>query len=531
MDTMLFFDYETTGLIPARERPTQFACVRTDMELHIVGKPTTLFCKPAPDHLPDVGACLATGITPQLCDEVGLPERQFVHEVLRQLGTPGTVGTGYNSIAFDDEVTRFMLWRNLLDPYEREWKNGCSRWDVMMAVRAAHALRPDTMDWPRDEDGRVSFALVRLSAANRLLHESAHDALSDVHATIALARLVRQRQPDLYAHCLALRDKNLALQQMNLEQGAPFLHVGRGAAASGGLRIMLAVAPHPTNRNEVVAWDLAHDPRELLDIDAETLRRRLFTRAQDRPEGFRPMPLESIAVNQAPALFGDLGILSGARAAELGLDLDAAMANAATMARVQAALDVSSLLQVAFARDRMESDPEAALYAGFLGNADRRTLDRLRTLGPDALAAVKPEFDDPRLAALWLRYKARHYPDTLSARELDRWEEYRFDKLMHGDDGSRTVAMVRQAVARYRHAWSASNEAGDPAYLRILDEVLAHANGLAAQLDPFQTVAAPAQEAAPVLAPVLAFPVQSDMFGGGDAGVVSPRRRAIARRA
>jgi len=530
---MLFFDYETTGLVPARERPTQFACVRTDMNLDIVGKPTTLYCKPAPDHLFDPGACLATGITPQTCAEAGLPELQFVRDVYRELGTPGTIGAGYNSVAFDDEVTRFMLWRNLMDPYEREWKNDCSRWDVMMAVRATYALRPDTMEWPREDDGRVSFALDRLSSANQLLHESAHDALSDVYATIALARLVMERQPRLYAHCLAMRNKNLAMQEMDLERRQPFIHVGYGAAATAGVRIMLPLAAHPTNRNEVIAWDLAHDPRELLDMDAETARKRLFMRVKDRPEGFRRLPLDSIAANQSPAVFANLDVVSGQRAADLGLDVDAAIENAATMARVLQAVSVDRLLQVGFARDSLdgEADAEVALYAGFLGGTDRRTLDQLRTLDPRELRAARPEFDDSRLTTLWLRYKARHYPDALSPRERDKWEEHRFDKLVRGTDGSRTVAMVREDVVRYRRALMASSDLTDPGDLQLLDDVLAHANGIAAEIDPYETVAQPQPEPAPALATVSPLPVQPDMFGGAGDAAMSPRRRAIARRA
>ena len=503
------------------------------MDLDIIGKPTTRYCKPAPDHLPDVGACLATGITPQLCNEVGLPELQFVREVYRELGSPGTVGTGYNSVAFDDEVTRFMLWRNLMDPYGREWKNDCTRWDVMMAVRATYALRPDTMEWPREDDGRVSFALERLSVANQLLHESAHDALSDVHTTIALARLVMERQPCLYAHCLAMRHKNLAMQEMGLERRQPFIHVGGGAGATAGLRIMLPVAAHPVNHNEVIAWDLAHDPRELLDIDAETARKRLFTPVNNRPEGFQRLPLDSIAANQSPAVFANLDVVSGLRATELRLDVDAAMANAAVMARVLQAVDVDRLLQVVFARDSLgaEANAEVALYAGLSGGSDRRTLDQLRILDPCDLFAARPEFDDPRLATLWLRYKARHYPDALSPRELDKWEEYRYEKLIAGTDGSRTVAMVREDVVRYRRALAVSSDLINPGDMRIIDDVLDHANGVAAEIDPYETAAQAGQDVAPALATLCPFPVQPDMFGGAGDGAMSPRRRAIARRA
>jgi exodeoxyribonuclease-1 len=318
-----------------------------------------------------------------------------------------------------------------------------------------------------------------------------------------------------------------------LEQRQPFIHVGYGAAATAGLRMMLPLAAHPTNRNEVIAWDLAHDPRELLDMDAETARKRLFTRVGDRPEGFRRLPLDSIAANQSPAVFANLDVLSGQRASELGLDMDAALGNAAAMTRVLQAVDVDRLVQVVFARDSLdaEADAEVALYASLLGNTDRRTLDQLRILDPRELSTARPEFDDPRLTTLWLRYKARHYPDALSPRELDKWEEYRFDKLITGTDGSRTVAMVREDVVRYRRALVASSDLIDPGKLRIVDDVLAHANGVAAELDPYEIVAPARPDAAPALSTVSPLLVQPDMFGGADDSAMSPRRRAIARRA
>lgn len=531
MNSLLVFDYETTGLDTSRDRPMQFACVRTDLDLNVIGAPTTLYCQPAPDHLPDPDACVVTAITPQLCEEVGLPELQFVEDVHRQLSLPGTIAFGYNSIAFDDEITRFMLWRNLIDPYAREWKDGCGRWDLIGTVRAVHALAPETLEWPRDEEGKPSFKLERLSALNGLLHESAHDALSDVLATIALARLIRERQPRLYAHCFALHDKGFALSQMDPAQPAPFLHVGRGAADTAGVRILLPVAPHPTNRNEVIAWDLSEDPRQLLDIDAETLRRRLFTRQDERPAGFRTMPLHCVAANRAPAVFKDLDVLSRERAAELGVDVGAALANVADLREVLDAVDLPVLLQVAFARDTAELDPEEALYAGFVG-ADRRLLDQLRTLDASALATVQPSFSDPRLDALFLRYKARHFPRSLSARERDKWEEHRYDKLIAGYPGSRTVSKVRETVAQCRRKLGASSEPVDPAKFRILDDVLAHTDRLAAEIDPFDTAApvAPAPaEATTAVDAMPATPVQPDLFGGADVTPAARRARAGRR--
>jgi exodeoxyribonuclease-1 len=525
MNSLLAYDYETTGTDPVRDRPVQFACLRLDMDLNVIGTPTTLYCQPAPDHLPDPQACLLTGITPQRCQEVGLPELQFVQAVHRELAAPGTIAFGYNSIAFDEEITRFMLWRNLIDPYAREWKDGCGRWDLLGLVRATWALRPETLDWPDDGQDGVSFALARISAANGLPHESAHDALSDVIATVALARQIRERQPQLFAHCFSMLDKNLALQEMDVETRSPFIHVGGGSAAAAGIRIMMPLAGHPTNRNEVIAWDLAKDPRQLLDMDAETMRRRLFTDPEERPDDFDPMPIRSIAANKSPAVFRNLGVLSRERAAELGIDVGAALANVPIMLGVLETVDLPRLLQVVFAREPLERDAEEALYEGFVGNADRRLLDQLRTLDPATFASNKPGFLDPRLDELFLRYKARHYPATLTQREEDKWEEHRFRKLIEGMPGSRTVAMVREAVARCRQSLAAAGTPADPAQVQILDDVLAYTNGVAAVIDPFGTVPPPEPVPSPAPAPA---PVQPDLFGGAD--VTPGKRRTRTRR-
>lgn len=530
MNTLLVFDVETTGTDPVRDRPVQFACVRANLDLEIVGQPTILHCQPTPDHLPDPEAALLNGITPQFCRQVGLPELRFVDAVIRQLAAPGTISFGYNSIAFDDEITRFMLWRNLMDPYAREWKDGCGRWDLLHLVRATHALRPETLEWPRDDQGKVSFALERISAANGFLHESAHDALSDVYATLALARLVRERQPRLYEHCFSMLDKNLALREMDVALNKPFIHVGRDTARAAGVRIMLPIAQHPVNRNEVIAWDLSKDPRQLLDIDAETMRRRLWAGAGDDLEDVEPMPLSLIAANQSPAVFQNLNVLSRERAAELDVDVGAALANVPVLSGVLDTLDLARLLQAVFDRRSPDCDPEQALYAGFVGNADRRALDMLRTMDPASLASVDPAFSDPRLDALFLRYKARHYPQLLSRREQDKWEEYRFRKLISGDCGSRTVAMVRESVAGCRHKLAGQGEPVDPAALEILDDVLAYTNELAAVIDPYDSAApVPARTEDSVAPPAPApAPVQPDFFGGADTAPV--KRRAAAKR-
>ena len=139
--TFLWHDYETFGAVPRRDRPAQFAAIRTDADLNEIGEPMMLYCQPALDVLPEPESCLITGITPQECLAKGVPEHEFARRINDALAEPGTIGVGYNSIRFDDEVTRHLLWRNLRDPYAREWQNGCGRWDLLRSEEHTSELQ------------------------------------------------------------------------------------------------------------------------------------------------------------------------------------------------------------------------------------------------------------------------------------------------------------------------------------------------------------------------------------------------------
>ena len=232
--SFLWHDYETFGADPRRDRPAQFAALRTDADLNEIGDPIELYCKPADDYLPHPAACLITGITPQKAQRRGLPEAEFARQVQSAMSEPGTCVAGYNSLRFDDEVSRHLFYRNLLDPYAREWQNGNSRWDLIDVVRAFYALRPEGIEWPLREDGAPSFKLEHLTAANGIAHEGAHDAVADVRATIALARLLKARNPKLFDYLLGLRGKRAVAKQLDLPSAKPLLHISRRYPASRG---------------------------------------------------------------------------------------------------------------------------------------------------------------------------------------------------------------------------------------------------------------------------------------------------------
>ena len=443
--TFLWHDYETFGANTRRDRPAQFAAVRTDAELNEIGEPLMLYCQPANDYLPDPVSCLITGITPQICLEKGLPEHAFAARIESEFAQPGTIGVGYNTIRFDDEITRFMFWRNLIDPYAREWQNQCGRWDLLDVVRMTYALRPDGIQWPRKEDGTPSFKLEQLSQANGLLHEAAHDALSDVRATIALARLIRQHNPKLFDFALGLHKKDRVAAELRLPATAdtarPFLHVsGMFPVERGCLAVMWPLASHPTNKNELIAWDLSQDPEPLATMGVDEIRLRMFTKADALPEGTTRLPIKTIHLNKSPMVVGNVNTLTPALAQRWGID----MAQAALHAdKARALPDMSGIWPAVFARaPEAAPDVDQDLYGGFVGNNDRRRLNELRTLSPQKLAQARTGFDDPRLEELLWRYRARNFPDSLSADEAERWEAHRAACLFDGQGGARTVEQL-----------------------------------------------------------------------------------------
>jgi len=443
MHTFLWHDYETFGADAHRDRPAQFGAVRTDADLQPIGEPLLLHCQPAPDYLPQPGACLVTGITPQQCLQEGLPEYQFAARIEAELSQPGTIGVGYNSIRFDDEITRFMFWRNLIEPYAREWSNQCGRWDLLDVMRMAYALRPEGIEWPLNTEGKPSFKLEHLTAANGIAHEAAHNALSDVHATLGLARLLRQKHPKLFDFALALHKKERVSKELGLpctaQTARPFLHIsGMFSAERGCLAVMWPLAQHPTIKNELIAWDLAHDPSELASLDAATIRQRLFTRAADLPESVQRLPLKTIHLNKSPMVVGNVNTLTAHNAERLGIDRAACERH---WQIAQTLPDMSAIWADVFQRETQDNvDIDQALYSGgFIGHADRSQLNRLRMLSEKALADAHPNFEDARLPELFWRYRARNFPHTLSPEERERWENHRAAVLLEGQGGGMTL--------------------------------------------------------------------------------------------
>ena len=429
--SFFWYDFETTGVVPSRDRPIQVAGVRTNEALEEIEAPINLYCRLSDDILPHPAACLVTGIGPARLAEEGVCEAEFMARLHAQMIRPGTCCAGYNSLRFDDEVTRYGLYRNFHDPYAREWQGGNSRWDLIDLIRTAYALRPEGLEWPQEE-GRVSLRLERLTRANGLEHGQAHDALSDVRATIALARLVRARQPRLYDYLYRLRRKDQVLAQVRLLE--PVLHVsGRFSAERHFLSVVLPLAWHPRNRNALIVCDLGLDVSPLLDEPAETLRARLYTpRQQLLAEGCSPVPLKLLHVNRCPVV-APLATLREGDKQRLGLDPSQALRQAEDLRQAREVW--LPKLDLVYAEEAAGisklDDPEQRLYDGFLGERDRRLCEQVRQ-GEWSV----PGFDDERLSELFFRYRARNFPESLDAAERRQWQAFCRARLCNAAEGA-----------------------------------------------------------------------------------------------
>jgi len=447
-NSFFFYDLETSGVNPRSSRVMQFAGHRTDMDLQPVGEPYNLLVKLTDDILPDPDAVLLTGITPQKTLAEGISEAEFCKIFIEEVATSGTVFVGFNSIRFDDEFMRFLLWRNLYDPYEWQWKDSRSRWDMLDVVRMTRALRPDGISWPFDSAGRPANRLELLTSVNKLDHANAHDALSDVRATVAVAKLIKTKQPKLFDYMLKLRDKKQVEKLAG--SGDPFVYSsGKYPSEFEKTTVVSVISPHADSK-DVLVYDLRHDPAQFIGLAAEKLA-ELWK--YDRETKSTPLPVKTMRFNRCPAI-APLGVLDVQAQKRLSIDLELIKKHRATLRQNKAfgdsllealeILNAKRVEQAAMIADERTVDER--LYDGFVGDADRRRLEKIRSGSPDELPGLGNTLQDERLQKLVTLYKARNYPKSLSSEERAHWEEYRRNALLDGGEQSRWAQFSKRLI-------------------------------------------------------------------------------------
>lgn len=422
--TFLFHDYETFGTSPALDRPAQFAALRTDADFTTIGEPEVFYCKPADDYLPQPEAVLITGITPQVARAKGENEAAFAKRIHDLFTVPNTCVVGYNNVRFDDEVTRNIFYRNFYDPYAWSWQNHNSRWDLLDVMRACYALRPEGINWPENEEGLPSFRLEHLTKANGIEHSNAHDAMADVYATIAMAQLVKAKQPKLFAYLYSHRSKQKLATLIDVPQMKPLVHVsGMFGAARGNTSWVAPLAWHPENRNAVIMVDLAGDMSPLVELDADALRERLYTPKSELGDD-AAVPVKLVHLNKCPVL-AQANTLRPEDAERLGIDRQRCLDNLQIL-RDHPQVREKVLAIFAEAEPFVPSENvDAQIYNGFFSDADRAAMKILLETEPRNLPALDITFADARIEKLLFNYRARNFPGTLDEEEQQRWLAHR----------------------------------------------------------------------------------------------------------
>jgi len=426
--TFFFYDLETSGLNPRQDRIMQFAGQRTTLDFEPVGEPFNILVKLNDDTLPSPDALMVTGITPQQTQADGMTEAEFATLLMKEVFTEDTITVGFNNIRFDDEFIRALFWRTFNDPYEWAWRDGRTRWDMLDVVRMTRALRPDGIEWPV-VDGKESNRLELLTKLNGIDHFKAHDALSDVEALIAVTKLIKEKQPQLYAHLFTVKDKKKVIELVNLEDKRPFVYVsGRYDAAYHKATVAF---PLTAGRNgNIIVYDLRYDPTPLVGLSSKELAKQLFASWEERQkDGFVRIPVKELQYNRAPAV-APLGVLEREGGWErISLDIETIEKHRAILLSSPAFAENIRTLFEGRPEFPREVDPEAQLYDGFVPDVDKLRIEKVRHADANILADLHPDFIDERLGALLLHYKARNYPQSLAEDEVDQWEEWRAARI------------------------------------------------------------------------------------------------------
>lgn len=431
MSSFYFYDLETSGFDPRTQRIMQFAGQRTDLHLEPIGEPDDFLIQLTPDVLPDPDAILVTGITPQRTHLEGITEREFLAHFQESISLPDTIFVGFNTIRFDDEFMRFFHYRNLADPYEWQWKDGRSRWDLLDVVRMTRALRPEGIKWPFAPDGSRANKLELLTAINGLEHTHAHNALSDVVGSIEIAKLIRSKQPKLFDYLLGIRDKTSISQLLSVPM--PLVYTsGRYLGEFEKTTIVMPIGK-ASDPGSTLVYDLRIDPKEwIANIELQET----------------DYPIKLVKHNRCPAL-APIGVMDKESWKRIGLTPKIIEQNA-TFVRENSSklaelykpkyvyLQPEPLLEVQL--DKVD----AALYDGFIGANDKKQLERIRKLSPEELTDLETNFEDKRLDGLVFLYKARQFPKSLLAEERVRWEEYLEHKFLgNAENGEYATFMKR----------------------------------------------------------------------------------------
>jgi exodeoxyribonuclease-1 len=426
--TFYFFDLETSGFSPRDDRIMQFAGQRTDMDLNPLGEPDNILIKITPDVLPQPDAVLVHGITPQQTLAEGVTEADLAKYLTSQVFTKDTIIVGYNNVRFDNDFIRFLFWRNFYDAYEWSYKEGCSTWDLLDVVRMTRALRPKGIKWPFNTDGTPSNKLEFITSVNGLDHADAHDALSDVQAAIALAKLLKAKQPKLFDYLLNHRKKDKIIPFVT--SGKPFVYTSGRYPGEYSKTALVVIVTQTPDKSGALVYDLRIDPEEFDGLSPAQLAKRWTDRSEDAPY----FPVKLLKYNKCPAMApaSVLEVEDGYGKLQLHKELvDNHLSKLQGLNGFGEKLLKAMEIMWPPRQAGLVADPlavDSQLYDNFVADQDKTKMAALRAAKPQEISDFN--FKDQRLKLLLPLYKARNHPGQLDETEQAEWENFRQQKLI-----------------------------------------------------------------------------------------------------
>ena len=450
-----FYDLETSGFDPFRDRVMQFGGQRTDADLQPLGEVEEFYVKLSEDILPNPQAIAVHGILPQTANLEGLSEYQFLGWLENEVYAEGTIYGGFNLADFDNRFMRWLHWRNFAPPAPMS-RSGTSL-DIYRLARLAADLRPEGMKWPEAPAGRrPSLKLSALAAANGI-RQGGHKAGGDVTATLALGRRLKQAQPKLFQHFLELLKPEFVKKIIG---GDLFLYSGYIGSAGATTTLATVLADHPVRDGCFIVYDLRQSPAAWQKLSAYELGLRLKN-AGRRPES-RP-PFSILDISRAPAV-APPAALDGPSSRRLDLSRSLAGRHLVELRQSRLAKTVSEAVLKLSQTAPAGGDEELALALGTPTEADEQKRAQVRAAKPAELDGLEPDFEDPRFKQLLFLYQARNFPKRLRMEQLVAWENYKQRKFLAGKPSGLDLfkRQLRQSLSR------ASDE---PETLNLLEEL------------------------------------------------------------
>ena len=469
---MVFYDLETSGLSVHYDQIFQIAAIRTD---HSFAEPIgvrnqfSFRARRRPSLAPSPAAMLATGLRP---DDIatGLPQFDVVFDAAECFRSwCPAVFVGYNSMRFDEPFLRHRLFENLEYPYLTQAAGSC-RVDFLRVAHAVAVLAPDALTIPSTEDGMRSFALGRLVRANGVdfCTETAHEALADVKATMALARIIKERAPLAFREALALADKTYAADVLAPGAAVLMLRMIKGVPI---VLPIVSLGPSIDDANAIICSDLSVDPGDLVGAADEELL---------GVDKVWPSPVFAIRINAQPLVWRYDSTCQGAENLRVlvdGQSRDEIMQRAEVISRHPSFKARAKALVSRRFRSRVKSENlEARLYEGFASRMDYRYGRMIHDVIPDLRGPLAAMIADPRLKEHARRAMFETYPSTLDEATRARLDAWRRGRLLGAAEAPwRTVAAARLELAELRKTATPEGAARLAEIAALLDQIEAEA--------------------------------------------------------